>query len=239
MRSIATDTLMRVSSIVFLTALSYFITPYGQAQLEEPLPSAAMAFATPEQAAEALIRAAESYDVSTLLAIFGPDGKDFISSSDPVRDKSIAADFAAKAREKHLVSIDPKNKAQAILTVGKDDWPLPVPIVKRARSGISIPNKDMMRFSFAVLEPMSWMPSKFVVASSLRRKSMPLRFTTILESINMPRRSSALRVSTTAYTGRTRMVPRAVPSARPSLAPLRKVTHRGTPLGTTAITSRS
>lgn len=133
MRSIKIHTLRRVSLVVFLTALSYCVTPYGQAQSdsEELLPSAAMTFNTPEQAAEALIRAAESYDVSTLLAIFGPDGKDFISSSDPVRDKSIAADFAAKAREKHLVSIDPKNKAQATLTVGKDDWPLPVPIVKK------------------------------------------------------------------------------------------------------------
>ena len=133
MRSIATDTLLRVSSVVFLTALSYLVTPYAQAQSDSQalLPSAAMAFNTPEQAAEALIRAAESYDVSTLLAIFGPDGKDFVSSSDPVRDKSIAADFAAKAREKHLVSIDPKNKSQAILTVGNDGWPLPVPITKK------------------------------------------------------------------------------------------------------------
>jgi hypothetical protein len=90
-----------------------------------------MAFNTPQQAAEALIRAAEIYDVSTLLAIFGPDGKDFISSSDSVQDKSIAASFAAKAREKLLVTADPKNKAQATLTVGNDDWPLPVPLVKR------------------------------------------------------------------------------------------------------------
>jgi hypothetical protein len=29
------------------------------------------------------------------------------------------------------VTIDPKNKAQAILTVGNDDWPLPVPLVSR------------------------------------------------------------------------------------------------------------
>jgi hypothetical protein len=90
-----------------------------------------MAFSTPQQAAEALIRAAESHDVPTLLAIFGPDGKDFVSSSDPIQDKNIAANFAAKAREKHLVTADSRNKAQAILTVGNDDWPLPVPLVKR------------------------------------------------------------------------------------------------------------
>ena len=58
------------------------------------------AFDTPQQAAEALIQATESYDVPTLLEIFGPDGKDFISSADPVQDKNIAAGFAAKAHEK-------------------------------------------------------------------------------------------------------------------------------------------
>ncbi len=132
MRSIPTDTLVRVSSIVFLAAL-YFVTPYGQAQSDSQAspPPAATAFNTPEQAAEALIRAAESYNVSTLLAIFGPNSKDFISSSDPVRDKSIAADFAAKAQQKHLVSIKPTNTSQAILTVGNDDWPFPVPIIKK------------------------------------------------------------------------------------------------------------
>jgi hypothetical protein len=87
-------------------------------------------FNTPKEAAEALIRATENYDVATLLDIFGPDGKDFVSSPDPVRDKSIAADFAAKARTKHLVTIDPTNNTKAVLSVGSDDWPFPVPIIK-------------------------------------------------------------------------------------------------------------
>jgi len=85
-------------------------------------------FATPELAAEALITAAEVYDVSSLLQIFGPDGKDFIASSDSVRDMTIAHQFAEKAREKHSVSI---NKTQATLLVGQDEWPMPIPIVKK------------------------------------------------------------------------------------------------------------
>jgi len=133
MRAAVSGAVMRVSCVALITALTYVLTPYGQAQSDskDPLPSAAMAFNTPQQAADVLIHAAESYDASTLLAIFGPDGKDFVSSSDPVHDKSIAASFAAKAREKHSVTADPRNKAQAILTVGNDDWPLPVPLVKR------------------------------------------------------------------------------------------------------------
>lgn len=89
------------------------------------------AFDTPQAAAEALIQAAASYDVNALLEIFGPDGKDFISSSDPVHDKSIAVEFAAKAREKETVSMDSTSNARAVLSVGADDWPLPIPIVKK------------------------------------------------------------------------------------------------------------
>ena len=85
-------------------------------------------FATPELAAEALITAAEAYDVPTLLQIFGPEGKDFIASSDSVRDMTLAHEFAEKARQKHSVAID---KNEATLLVGNDEWPMPVPIVKK------------------------------------------------------------------------------------------------------------
>jgi len=73
------------------------------------------AFNTPQEAAETLIQAAETYDVSALLGIFGPDGKDFVSSADPIRDKSVAASFAAKAREKHVVAVDARDKTRAVL----------------------------------------------------------------------------------------------------------------------------
>ena len=88
-------------------------------------------FSTPQAAVDALIQAMENYDVPALLEIFGPDGKDFISSADPVRDKSVGTAFAAKAREKNSITIDPKNPARATLVVGNKDWPLPVPIVKQ------------------------------------------------------------------------------------------------------------
>jgi hypothetical protein len=104
---------------------------WAQAQAKQLLPNAPApvnqkSFATPQLAADALIKAAESYDVPTLLAIFGPEGKDFVASADPVGDKNRAQEFVAKAHEKHSVSVE---KTKATLLVGKDDWPLPVPIV--------------------------------------------------------------------------------------------------------------
>ena len=97
--------------------------------------TSAKAFENPEQAAEALIQAAENYaenyNVPALLEILGPDSKEFISTADTVHDKSVAASFVAMAREKKVVSIDAKNKSRAILSVGNSDWPLPIPIVKQ------------------------------------------------------------------------------------------------------------
>ena len=87
-------------------------------------------FDTPEHATDALVRAAESYDVSALLQIFGPEGRDFVTSADPVQDKNRAEAFARKAHEQKLVTIDPTNYRRAVLTVGNDGWPFPVPLVK-------------------------------------------------------------------------------------------------------------
>ena len=116
MKSLIPGTAVRVVLAVCFAASSFAVSPFGQAQSgpKESRPLAPRAFNTPQQAAEVLIKAAASYDVPTLLEMFGPDGKDFISSSDPVHDKSIAADFATKAREKNVVTIDANNKSKAI-----------------------------------------------------------------------------------------------------------------------------
>ena len=88
-------------------------------------------FNTPKEAADNLVQAAESFDVAALTEILGPDSTDVISSQDPVADKKQAMAFAAKAKEKSNVGTDPKNPNRAILTVGDDDFPLPIPIVKQ------------------------------------------------------------------------------------------------------------
>jgi hypothetical protein len=87
-------------------------------------------FDTPQQAADSLVQAAESFDVPVLKEILGPDSTDLVSSADPVEDKNRAAAFAAKAKEKNSIEIDKKDPNRAILLVGNDDFPLPIPIVK-------------------------------------------------------------------------------------------------------------
>ena len=88
-------------------------------------------FDTPKQAADAIIEVATNLDVAAAKEILGPDGEDIISSEDPVMDKNRATAFANKAKEKTSVEIDKKNRNQAVLLVGNDDFPLPIPIVKQ------------------------------------------------------------------------------------------------------------
>ena len=75
--------------------------------------------------------AAEKFDVAALEAIFGPTGRDLVVTEDAVADKNRAQEFAAKARERKTVTPDPTNRNLAILSVGNDDWPLPLPIVRK------------------------------------------------------------------------------------------------------------
>ncbi len=77
-----------------------------------------------------MVEAAEKFDVAELDAIFGPDGQDLIETGEPAYDKEKAMEFAAEARVRMRVSIDPRNKNRAILNLGKGDWPAPVPLVK-------------------------------------------------------------------------------------------------------------
>src|SRR5437867_5050011 len=88
-------------------------------------------FDSAKQAADALIQVAANFDVATAKEILGPDGEDIISSEDPVQDKNRALAFAAKAKEKNSIEIDKKDPKRAILLVGNDNFPLPIPIVKR------------------------------------------------------------------------------------------------------------
>ena len=90
----------------------------------------ARTFDTPEQAADALVEAAESFDVKRLEDIFGADGDDIVLSGEYPQDRQRATDFAMEAREKRSVSVDPKRHNRAFLIVGNEDWPFPVPIVK-------------------------------------------------------------------------------------------------------------
>ena len=88
-------------------------------------------FESAEKAGDALVDAAEKFDVSSLIRIVGPKGEDLVLTGEYAQDRERAQEFAAQARQKKQVALDPKDKARAYLLVGEEDWPFALPIVKR------------------------------------------------------------------------------------------------------------
>ena len=66
-----------------------------------------------------------------MLKIFGPQGKDIVESGDPAEDRSGRAEFARMVREKMQVEPAPGNPDRATLVAGPQDWPFPVPLVRK------------------------------------------------------------------------------------------------------------
>ena len=87
-------------------------------------------FDTPQQAADALIAAAGTFDEAALAKIFGPNGKKVVFTGEAAQDRQRALGFAAEAKEKTKVVVDPKTGARAFIIVGDEDWPFAVPIIK-------------------------------------------------------------------------------------------------------------
>ena len=85
-------------------------------------------FESPEDAVEALIGAAQESDKSKLLEILGPYGKDVISSGDEVADRNARDRFLESYEEKY--GFESEGEDSAVLVLGEDDWPFPIPIVK-------------------------------------------------------------------------------------------------------------
>jgi Protein of unknown function (DUF2950) len=89
-------------------------------------------FDSAEKAADALVVAAEKFDVPALIRIVGKQGEDLILTGEFAQDRERAREFAALARTKKQVAMEPKTESRAFLLVGEEDWPFPLPIVKRA-----------------------------------------------------------------------------------------------------------
>jgi hypothetical protein len=85
-------------------------------------------FASPEEAAQALVAAAKTGEPKSLLPILGPKAKAIVDSGDPVADRDALADFVKGYEEAN--TLEKTSETQVTLATGKDAWPLPIPIVK-------------------------------------------------------------------------------------------------------------
>ena len=127
-------TLLKIPLIasVLLVAAAVALSAAAEKKAETASQQTAQkAFDSPKMAADALIQAAEAFDAATLKEILGPGSEDLVASEDAVQDKNRATEFVTKAKEKLAVEVDPKNPNSATLLIGNEDWPLPIPVVKR------------------------------------------------------------------------------------------------------------
>lgn len=84
-------------------------------------------FATPAEAVQALVKAAEDGNQDEMLAVFGDDGKELVYSGDAVQDKANMQSFVKAYKTKHALVT--RDKDARILQVGANDWPMPIPLV--------------------------------------------------------------------------------------------------------------
>jgi hypothetical protein len=115
--------------IVVISILGSAVWAHAEAANNSDLAGVKM-FATPEQAAQELIDAAANFNPDTFAELFGPKGKKIVLTGESGYDRELAKAFSEQARAKNVITLDPKNKNRAILTVGNGDWPFPAPLVK-------------------------------------------------------------------------------------------------------------
>jgi hypothetical protein len=89
-------------------------------------------FATPQEAAKALLAAAQADDVGALNKIFGRGADEILKSGDAVEDRNNAAKFVTRAKISMKETIDPANANRATLLIGADRFPFPIPLIRTA-----------------------------------------------------------------------------------------------------------
>ena len=100
--------------------------PAAAARPPQPVPP--QAFRSPEAGFAAMADAAGAHDERRLLRILGGEARRLIRSGDPVADRAARERFAAAYAER--AEILWPAPYLAVLQVGKDGWPLPIPMVR-------------------------------------------------------------------------------------------------------------
>ncbi len=119
------DTLRIIRAEILVAALFLSLVSFS-------LPSAAApkqrTFASPEEAVRALMEAARSHEVETLMNLFGPDSRNIVTSGDSVADRWGRETFVRLYQEKNRLEESADHKV--VLYLGNEDWPFPIPVVK-------------------------------------------------------------------------------------------------------------
>src|SRR5437016_8674158 len=115
-------------TVVKLAPLAVFVLwTFGFTWVLSAEPPGQRTFSSAAQASRALFLAAQAGDPTALLKIFGPDGKEVVSSGDPVEDKNSRDQFVRKYQEMNRLVEESDGTER--LYIGAENWPLPIPLV--------------------------------------------------------------------------------------------------------------
>jgi Protein of unknown function (DUF2950) len=120
----------RVTFTIRLLLLTIILPLAACRKSETPDKPSISAFASPDNASNALLAAAKSGDQNAILAVFGSDSKDIIYSGDAVEDKNAANAFVAGYGVMHRWR--KMEDGSLILLVGADNFPFAIPLKKNA-----------------------------------------------------------------------------------------------------------
>lgn len=116
-----------------VTVWAIFLTIFGLGGISHAAAAQPKTFASAEEAVKALMAAAKSNNDKEMLAIFGPGAKELIFSGDAAADRQRRARFIKAYDEKNRLV---QQGNDMILVIGNEDWPFPIPVMKKGDSWI-------------------------------------------------------------------------------------------------------
>jgi hypothetical protein len=113
-------------TLVLAIALALGLAPsaFGATAVKQKM------FASAEEGVKALMEAVKKNDTNAVLAILGPEAKSLIESGDQVSDRAAGERFVKFYEESN--KLVKSGDTKAVLEVGKDAWPFPIPLVKES-----------------------------------------------------------------------------------------------------------
>jgi hypothetical protein len=119
-----------LSALLLAMCIATGVVTTAPAATRAATPLPAETFATPQQAVDALVSATRGGRTTRLARILGPAGASLIRSGDAVADRSARQHFVAAYDRHHEVELQGSDKA--VLIVGAERWPMPIPLVHTA-----------------------------------------------------------------------------------------------------------
>lgn len=115
-------------ALLALAALLTSAVACQRAQQQQKEAMGPTKFVSPQSAGLAVYNAAKADDTNALLAIFGPEAKDYLLTEDPNQDKGALSEFVSDYEKMHRWA--PAEGGEMVLDVGVENYPFPFPLVK-------------------------------------------------------------------------------------------------------------